>query len=86
MTQVDLVQSGEIVHSWKQSAAQVRAATPHVEIAPFGTGVVRLQAKLARSARKGDFFVVVARGEQPMSSLSRPKARPFAFTNPVWVD
>jgi hypothetical protein len=35
---------------------------------------------------KGDWILVIARGTKPMSYLYRAGARPFAFTNPIWVE
>ncbi len=35
---------------------------------------------------KGDFLVAVVRGDHEMEWLARRRARPFAFTNPIWVE
>jgi hypothetical protein len=53
---------------------------------PFKRGVRRLDARLTTSFSKGDWVVAIARGERPMGFLARPGAKPFAFTNPVWVE
>ncbi len=70
--QVELVRRGEVVGDLE------RARSPRARTAPRST---------SRSAlRKGDWILAVARGDKPMSYLHRPGARPFAFTNPIWVE
>jgi hypothetical protein len=52
---------------------------------PFPAGVRRLDARFRTTLVAGDWVVAVARGERPMTFLPRDGAKPFAFTNPVWI-
>jgi hypothetical protein len=68
---VELVRRGEVVAVWT---------------APFPKGPHRFEVHTTRPLAAGDWVLAVARGTRPMSYLHRPNARPFAFTNPVWVE
>jgi hypothetical protein len=68
---VELVRRGEVIGTWA---------------APFPKSPHRFETRLRRSLAKGDWILALARGSKPMSYLYRPNARPFAFTNPVWVE
>lgn len=46
----------------------------------------RLDEIVRVSAKRGDWLVARVRGEQPMPLLYRSGAKPFAFTNPIWVE
>ncbi|HTQ45848.1 MAG TPA: CehA/McbA family metallohydrolase [Polyangiaceae bacterium] len=71
VTRVELVhRGGETLHTWT---------------GPFAAGTRRLDAKLPLDLAAGDWIVAVARGEREMRFLPRSGAKPFAFTNPVWV-
>lgn len=71
VSRVDLVhRGGEVLHTWS---------------GPFASGTRRLDASLPLTLAPGDWIVAVARGEREMRFLPRSGARPFAFTNPVWV-
>ena len=70
VSRVELVRRGEVVHAWT---------------GPFAPGVRRLDASLHIALAKGDWLIAVARGERPMAFLPRP-AKPFSFTNPVWIE
>jgi hypothetical protein len=50
-----------------------------------GTGVRRLDARFTTPLTAGDWVIAIARGDRPMGFLTRAGARPFAFTNPVWI-
>lgn len=93
VSRVDLVQTGEVVHTWRRRTGEADAKREDQEPAAietdtrgFAEGVRRFEAKLPRTAKPGDFFVVIVRGETPMKTLSRKDAKPFAFTNPVFVE
>lgn len=71
VSRVELVhRGGETLHAWT---------------GPFAAGTRRLDARLPLDLAAGDWIVVVARGEREMRFLPRAGAKPFAFTNPVWV-
>jgi hypothetical protein len=70
VSRVELVKHGEVVHSWT---------------GPFAHGVRRLDARVTLPLAKGDWIIAVARGDRPMTFLPRYGAKPFAFTNPVWI-
>jgi hypothetical protein len=70
VSRVELVKRGETVMSWA---------------GPFAHGVRRLDAHVKIPLTKGDWLIAVARGDQAMTFLARPGAKPFAFTNPVWI-
>jgi hypothetical protein len=71
VSRVEVVRRGEPLHVWA---------------GPFARGVLRLDARFRMTFDKGDWVVAVARGERPMDFLARPGAKPFAFTNPVWIE
>jgi hypothetical protein len=68
---VELVRRGELMAAWS---------------APFPAGPHRFEAHLKKKLVTDDWIVAIARGTKPMTYLHRPNARPFAFTNPVWVE
>jgi hypothetical protein len=68
---VELVRRGEVGGVWS---------------APFPKGPHRFEARVKRPLKKGDWIIALARGTKPMSYLYRPNARPFASTNPIWVE
>ncbi len=70
VSRIDLVVRGQTVHTWT---------------GPFQPGVRRLDARLSVALKADDWVLAVARGERPMDFLPRPGAKPFAFTNPVWI-
>ncbi len=41
---------------------------------------------IRETLKKGDWLVAIARGTKPMTFLYRPDAKPFAFTNPIWIE
>jgi hypothetical protein len=71
VSRVELVRRGEPLHAW---------------VGPFAHGVKRLDARFRYPFAKGDWVVAIVRGERPMGFLARPGAKPFAFTNPVWIE
>jgi hypothetical protein len=68
---VELVRRGQVMAAWGT---------------PFPKGPHRFEARLQKTLEKGDWIVAVARGSKAMTYLHRPNAKPFAFTNPVWVE
>lgn len=70
VTRVELVKRGETLREWK---------------GPLAPGVRRLDARFTTSLAPGDWVIAIARGERPMAFLARPGAKPFGFTNPVWI-
>jgi hypothetical protein len=68
---VELVRRGELWGTWTK---------------PEKKGPHRFVIRETRELAKGDWIVAIARGTKPMSYLHRPNARPFAFTNPIWVE
>jgi hypothetical protein len=71
VSRVELVSHGQTLHAWT---------------GPFAAGSRRLDARFTTTLKKGDWVVAVARGEKPMAFLARPGAKPFGFTNPVWIE
>jgi hypothetical protein len=47
--------------------------------------VTRLSYRTTLNGDGSTFFVVVARGKNPLPNVYRPGVRPFAFTNPIFV-
>jgi hypothetical protein len=71
VTRVELVKrGGETVQTWT---------------GPFAGGVRRLDAGSKIALASGDWVLAIARGDRPMAFLPRAGAKPFAFTNPVWI-
>lgn len=68
---VELIRRGEVTDTWR---------------GPFPAGPHRFEIHVDRALQKGDWVLAVARGSKPMSHLYRAGARPFAFTNPIWVE
>jgi hypothetical protein len=74
VTQINVVgRGGKTLRSWTYPFAD------------GGTGVRRLDARFTTPLAAGDWVIAVARGDRPMGFLTRAGARPFAFTNPVWI-
>ena len=48
--------------------------------------VVRVDAAFDLVLPKKTFVVVVARGERELPNVFQPKIRPYAFTNPIWIE
>ena len=48
-------------------------------------GSPRFEKEIRVNLTKGDWIIAIARGTKPMTYLHRSGARPFAFTNPIWV-
>lgn len=72
VSRVELVKrGGETVKTWT---------------GPFTNGARRFDARVTVPLAKGDWVLAVARGDKPMTFLPRKDARPFAFTNPVWIE
>ncbi len=46
----------------------------------------RLDVRTKLALKRGDWIIAIARGTKPMTFLHRPGAKPFAFTNPIFVD
>jgi hypothetical protein len=46
----------------------------------------RLDEKTTLDLEPRDWIIAVARGSKPMAYLHRKESRPFAFTNPIWVE
>jgi hypothetical protein len=68
---VELVRRGDVIATWT---------------GPFPKGTHRFETQLKRALERGDWVIAIARGTKPMTYLHRPNARPFAFTNPIWVE
>ena len=72
VTRVELVDRGHLVRTFN---------------GPFDASAKkRFSMTFSFPAKKGDFLVAVVRGEKPMKWLTRKKAAPFGFTNPIWVE
>jgi hypothetical protein len=71
VSRVELVKRGETLKAWT---------------GPFATGTRRLDARFTTTLARGDWVVAVARGDGEMRFLARPGAKPFGFTNPVWIE
>ncbi len=67
---IDLIRRGELWRSWSVPARK-------------GPGPVEQRAR--EPLRRGDWVIAVARGSKPMDFLHRPGAKPFGFTNPIFV-
>jgi hypothetical protein len=70
VSRVQIVRRGETLREWK---------------GPFAAGVRRLDARFRARFVEGDWVLAIARGERPMTFLPRDGAKPFGFTNPVWI-
>jgi len=71
VSRVEIVKRGDVLKAWT---------------GPFATGTRRLDARFRTTLTKGEWLVAIARGEREMKFLSRPGAKPFGFTNPVWIE
>jgi hypothetical protein len=70
ISKVDVVVRGQTVQSYR---------------GPFHGSPHRLDTRFVAAMKPGDWVVAVVRGDRPMDYLARPGAKPFAFTNPVWI-
>ena len=79
---VQLVRRGDVVATWRPVTAPLApgAARPNT-----AAGVVRLDETAHLALKPGDWILAIARGSRPMAYLHRPGARPFSFTNPIFV-
>jgi hypothetical protein len=50
------------------------------------SNVVRVDAAFDLILPAKTFVVVVARGERELPNVFLPKIRPYAFTNPIWIE
>jgi hypothetical protein len=51
------------------------------------TAIVRLDTEIELATGGGKtFVVVVAKGERELPNVFLPKVRPYAFTNPIWIE
>lgn len=81
---VELVgRGGEVLMSWGPFDEAKGAPRPAPK-APEGAR--RLSLRTQRALAKGSYLIAIARGSRPMTHLHRAGARPFAFTNPIWVE
>ena len=53
---------------------------------PFTGSGSRFLKTFSVRVEKGDFLTAVVRGERDMEWLARKRAKPFGFTNPIWVE
>jgi hypothetical protein len=49
------------------------------------TGPRPVELRVSADLKGGDWVIAIARGSKPMPFLYRPNARPFAFTNAIYV-
>jgi len=47
---------------------------------------VRIDSELELVLPAKTFVVAVARGERELPNVFLPKIRPYAFTNPIWIE
>jgi len=66
---VEILRRGEVLASWDGAFS----------------GSPRFEKKLKATLATGDWIIAIARGTKPMTYLHRAGARPFGFTNPIWV-
>jgi hypothetical protein len=52
---------------------------------PASTASQRFSKKIKKRFERGDFLVAIARGSKSMTFLHRSGAKPFGFTNPIYV-
>lgn len=97
VSKVELVRRGEVTDTWgpfeepekapeklpKKKGAK-KPAAPKPAVPPSGPR--RVVVKATRPLARGDWIIAIARGSKPMSYLHRSGAKPFAFTNPIWVE
>jgi hypothetical protein len=91
----DTVEEGEVDIRVRVEAPQwidvdrvevlIRGEVKHTWTGPFEAGGLRFDQTTTREVKRGDFVTAVVRGSKAMFYLYRAGARPFAFTNPVWV-
>jgi len=70
VSKVEIVRRGETLHTWN---------------GPFAHAVRRLDATVSAALAPGDWVIAIARGDGEMKFLPRAGAKPFGFTNAVWV-
>jgi hypothetical protein len=85
LSRVEVVKRGEIVASWTGGSPASGSKMLERPL-PAALGARRLDARVVVPLAKGDWVVAVARGNKDMTFLARGGAKPFGFTNPVWVD
>jgi hypothetical protein len=81
VAQVRIIENGRVVETIDLPAAS-RAATP----VDRRCTPVRLQRTLTWKPAKDAWYVVVARGTEPLPILPGSATGVFGFTNPVWID
>jgi hypothetical protein len=67
---VQVIRRGEILREW--GAADLAGARP-------------LELRASADLKKGDWVIAIARGSKPMPFLYRQGAKPFGFTNAIYV-
>jgi hypothetical protein len=68
---VELIVRGRIVRDYAVTTA---------------SGTRRLDEKITLDLEPRDWIIALARGSKPLAYLHRKESRPFAFTNPIWVE
>jgi hypothetical protein len=66
---VELVKGGHVIRRWNVG----------------GRKPIRLDVEHTMAVTSGDWLIVVASSKKSMKSTYRKGAKPFAFTNPIWV-
>jgi hypothetical protein len=83
---IELVRRGEVIRSWTVPRAdEATAAKPASAQPKPAPRTITLEQRTRETLKKGDWVIAIARGSRPMEHLYRPGARPFGFTNPVFV-
>lgn len=71
----------------KSQGAKAKAAKPPPPpLGPPPPEPLHVERKATKPLAKGDWIIAVVRGSKPMTFLHRSGARPFAFTNPIWIE
>jgi hypothetical protein len=70
VSRIELVRRGVVLRTWT---------------GPIGPAPRRFEMKTKEQLASGDWLVAVVRGDKPMKPLYRDGAKPFAFTNPIFV-
>jgi hypothetical protein len=70
VSEVELVRRGLVIERWKVAES---------------TAAVRFERAHRLKVDAGDWLVAVAIGNKSMHNVMRSGAKPFAFTNPIWV-
>jgi hypothetical protein len=66
---VELIRRGHVIKRWKVT----------------GDETTRLDVKHRVEVTSGDWLLVLVSGDKSMRNTYRKNAKPFAFTNPIWV-